>query len=340
MTFTKDTVRHLYHGRDTRARAFRFAMIGFDLASIIFFVASSLMRDAPWIYVADALIALVVMADLALRIWITNRPARLFTQLTTWADIIVIVTLLLPTVIESYLFLRVLRALRLLRSYHMLGDLRQEFDFFRRNEEVIHSAINLLVFVFLMTALVYVAQVNTNPNINNYIDALYFTVTALTTTGFGDITLQGTGGGCCRSPSWCSGWDCSCGLSRPSFAPSASTTSARTAASPATSRMPCTASTAGASCTSGPRARASCGTPVDPWSYQQTCGGTFFSRRVRLYSSGRIRPAMAINGRRNKPIGPGGGTRRLHHQPEHAPRHPGVLAGRAADGGEIGSTKV
>src|SRR5262245_54663240 len=28
----------------------------------------------------------------------------------------------------------------------------------------------------------------------------------------------------------------------------------------------------------------------------------------------RREPAMAINGRRNKPIGPGGGTRRLHHQ--------------------------
>ncbi len=26
-------------------------------------------------------------------------------------------------------------------------------------------------------------------------------------------------------------------------------------------------------------------------------------------------PAMAINGYRNKPIGPGGGTRRLHHKP-------------------------
>jgi len=27
----------------------------------------------------------------------------------------------------------------------------------------------------------------------------------------------------------------------------------------------------------------------------------------------RRKPAMAINGRRNKPFGPGGGTRRLHH---------------------------
>jgi voltage-gated potassium channel len=34
----------------------------------------------------------------------------------------------------------------------------------------------------------------TNPNIANYADALYFTVTALTTTGFGDITLPGTAG--------------------------------------------------------------------------------------------------------------------------------------------------
>ena len=33
-----------------------------------------------------------------------------------------------------------------------------------------------------------------NPLIANYADALYFTVTALTTTGFGDITLPGTMG--------------------------------------------------------------------------------------------------------------------------------------------------
>jgi voltage-gated potassium channel len=33
-----------------------------------------------------------------------------------------------------------------------------------------------------------------NPQIRNYADALYFTVTTLTTTGFGDITLTGTVG--------------------------------------------------------------------------------------------------------------------------------------------------
>lgn len=66
--------------------------------------------------------------------------------------------------------------------------------FFARNEEVVQSIINLLVFIFVVTALVYVSQVDVNPSIRNYVDALYFTVTTLTTTGFGDITLVGSAG--------------------------------------------------------------------------------------------------------------------------------------------------
>jgi len=46
----------------------------------------------------------------------------------------------------------------------------------------------------VMTGIVYQTQHATNKEIGNYADALYFTVTALTTTGFGDITLPGTVG--------------------------------------------------------------------------------------------------------------------------------------------------
>ena len=45
-----------------------------------------------------------------------------------------------------------------------------------------------------MTGLVYETQHWRNPAIANYVDALYFTVTTLTTTGFGDITLEGSTG--------------------------------------------------------------------------------------------------------------------------------------------------
>jgi len=54
--------------------------------------------------------------------------------------------------------------------------------------------VNLAVFVFVMTAVVYETQHAINPLIGNYADALYFTVTALTTTGFGDVVLTGTVG--------------------------------------------------------------------------------------------------------------------------------------------------
>ncbi|MCB1528304.1 MAG: two pore domain potassium channel family protein [Hyphomicrobiaceae bacterium] len=190
----KKTLYNLYHGHDPGARTFRFAILTFDLASILFFIGSSLLHDQPWIYTVDAVIAVFILLDLAARFWIDPNRRRMLWQLTTWADVIVIITLLLPSFLDSFLFLRVLRALRLLRSYRVLADLRTEFEFFRRNEDVIQSVVNLLVFVFIMTALVYVFQVHTNTKISNYIDALYFTVTALTTTGFGDITLEGTSG--------------------------------------------------------------------------------------------------------------------------------------------------
>ncbi len=152
------------------------------------------MPGSALIYTADALIALVILADFLAQYWIAGDKVRFFWQLTTWTDLIVIATLLLPALTESFLFLRVLRALRLLRSYHVVRDLRREYFFFRRNEEIIQSIVNLFFFIFVITALVYVLQVRSNPDINSYIDALYFTVATLTTTGFGDITLKKSSG--------------------------------------------------------------------------------------------------------------------------------------------------
>ncbi|MGD8925980.1 MAG: ion channel, partial [Thioalkalispiraceae bacterium] len=60
--------------------------------------------------------------------------------------------------------------------------------------DIIFSVVNLLVFIFIITAVVYVMQIGKNPAITNYVDALYFTVATLTTTGFGDIILVGESG--------------------------------------------------------------------------------------------------------------------------------------------------
>jgi voltage-gated potassium channel len=188
----REKVRKLYYGDDARARAFRFAMVGFDLVTVLFFVASSIVEPSPLFYLVDYAIALVLILDFAARAMVANRPWRFALQLSSVADLIVIASLLAPAFIDNLAFLRVVRMLRLLRSYHVVRELRGMSPWFRRNEEVVGSALNLFVFVFVVTAIVYVVEARRNPNIENYLDALYFTVATLTTTGFGDITMTDT----------------------------------------------------------------------------------------------------------------------------------------------------
>jgi voltage-gated potassium channel len=140
------------------------------------------------------MVGLVLLAEFVARLSVAANRWKFLLNPFGIADMMVIASLLAPIVGEGFAFLRVARILRLLRSYQLVKRLRRDFLFFRRNEQPILSAINLAVFLFVMTAIVYETQYRTNPGISNYVDALYFTVTALTTTGFGDIVLPGTVG--------------------------------------------------------------------------------------------------------------------------------------------------
>ena len=137
---------------------------------------------------------LLILADLLARLIISDRPWRELLHPVTWADAAAIVSFLAPLVGEPAGFLRVLRTLRVLQSRQLLARLRADFPYFRANEAIIVAVAKFAVFLFVMTGFVYETQHLSNPGITNYADALYFTVTALTTTGFGDITLQGTTG--------------------------------------------------------------------------------------------------------------------------------------------------
>lgn len=184
----------LYHGDSPGARLFRWSLLAFDLILIVFFVGLSFMDPGPWIVPVDFALAAVLAVDFGLRFWVAGRPLAFMLRASSLADLIVIVSLMLPALTESYVFLRVLRALRVMRSYHVLGELCRHSDWVRRNREAVEAVLNLVVFVFVVTALVYVTQARRNPEIHDYVDALYFTVTTLSTTGFGDITLVGQGG--------------------------------------------------------------------------------------------------------------------------------------------------
>lgn len=184
----------LYHGSSTRARHFRWGLLAFDGITILYFVIGSFFYNVDNQYLLEQGIGIIYLLELGARLTISKKRLRDIFHPVGLADLIVIASLLAPSLAGNFSFLRVLRSLRLLRSYHMLKNLRQQSTFVRLHEDVIFSIVNLLVFIFVITAIVYVSQVESNPAIQSYIDALYFTIATLTTTGFGDITLIGTSG--------------------------------------------------------------------------------------------------------------------------------------------------
>jgi voltage-gated potassium channel len=184
-------LRELYFGSSATARRFRYGIIFFDLLTLIFVIGTSFIPREPWIGVVDVAIGLILAAEYATHLAAHRAPGKHARRPSSLIDLVAILSFLAPLTGEGFGFLRVLRTLRLLHTYRTLNELRRDMPFFRKNEEAVIAGMHLAVFVFVMTAIVYESQRAINPKIADYADALYFTVTALTTTGFGDITLEG-----------------------------------------------------------------------------------------------------------------------------------------------------
>lgn len=192
-----EKIRSLYEDDTVAAHRFRYGVLVFDIATILFVIGTSFYDHTvtiETIETIDAVFGVLILTDFFIRFWIEKEKRLMAFRLATWADVAAVLSFLAPITGEGVGFLRILRTLRLLHTYQLLSRLRQDFSFFRKNEDIVLASLNLGVFLFVMTGLIYATQVNVNPEIRNYADALYFTVTTLTTTGFGDITLTGPWG--------------------------------------------------------------------------------------------------------------------------------------------------
>ncbi len=186
----KRQMRALYQGTSRKAKLFRWGIVTFDVATIAFFLATAIDELTPTILAIDIAIGLTILAEFLVRLWIQENRRRFLLSGATVIDLIVIASFLAPLFLQNFAFLRVLRILRFLQAFRLMDDLRDLLPALRGREHVIKAAGNLVVFVFMVTSLVWVLEAKQNPDITRYEDALYFTITTLTTTGFGDITLD------------------------------------------------------------------------------------------------------------------------------------------------------
>jgi voltage-gated potassium channel len=189
----KKTLTELYLGNNARARRFRLLLLGLDLVLVLPVLFWALTGHGAERGV-NLVLAVPVVLDLAARLWTARHPVKEIFSPYGFADAAVLVSVLAPLLSASLSFLLFLRVLRLLRSYRILRRWRTPFGWFHRHEETVFPALNLVIFLYAMTGIVYATESGINPGIRDWSDALYFTVTALTTTGFGDVVMKGPHG--------------------------------------------------------------------------------------------------------------------------------------------------
>lgn len=188
----RDALRILYHGSSPAALRFQMAVILIDLAIIAFFIASPLLRDRPSFLWVDYSVAALLAGDIVMRGLASSDVLRWLKQLTVLVDIFILVTLLMPNTLANLGFLRILRLWSLSRSGILWRPLRRAgYSTWR---DAAHAVVNLLTFLFVVTGFVYTFFFSEGSGIEGYVDALYFTVATVTTTGFGDIVLPGAWG--------------------------------------------------------------------------------------------------------------------------------------------------
>lgn len=188
----RHSLRLLYHGHSPASVRFQRAVLIVDLAIIVFFVAGPLLRDRPSYLWIDFAVAVLLLADIVARGLATTDIRRWLRQPTTLVDLFVLVTLLLPAWLANFGFLRILRLWTLSRTGFLWQPLRKRGH--AAWEETGRAVVNLVTFLFVVASFIFTFFEGEESGIEGYVDALYYTVTSVTTTGYGDITLPGTGG--------------------------------------------------------------------------------------------------------------------------------------------------
>ena len=109
---------------------------------------------------------------------------------------------ILPTLFQSVLpvfglsldiaFVKTIRVLKVLRIFRFLRFLADPHFFFGSISlellKVARLVTTILIIFFIGSGLFFYVEYSANPAVKNFGDAFYFTVVALTTVGFGDIT--------------------------------------------------------------------------------------------------------------------------------------------------------
>ncbi|AJD46087.1 ion transporter [Rhizobium sp. SEMIA 4085] len=186
----RHALRRLERAEGAQAFTLRLIFAVIDVAILAFFLLGPYLRSGPSYLIIDYAIAVWIAAEMAVLAVAAPSVRNWIRRPMTWIDFVVLATLLLPDLLFNFAFLRIMRFWAIGRSPLLKEALRKAG--YSHLLDVVRAVINLLVFLFMATGFVYTSFFYNREGGEGFVDALYFTVATVTTTGFGDITLPGT----------------------------------------------------------------------------------------------------------------------------------------------------
>ncbi len=194
MTPMSEFLLKVFKNTPSQRNLFYQFLVAFDIAFILLLFLEFTFPENAFIRTAEIGFGMLFILELVGRILFALRQKNPIFTVWNFFDLVIIFAIFQRFLFEDIFLLHLISSLRILRSYRLIKMLLKTNNFVSRNHEVVLSTVNLLVFIFIMTAMVFTLQAPKNPGINSYVDALYFTTTTLTTTGFGDIIVVGEDG--------------------------------------------------------------------------------------------------------------------------------------------------
>ena len=110
-------LRRLFYGHRPAAVAFQAGLLAVDLAAIAYFLGTTFVEDAPWLRAVDLLLGVLLALEFLGRMLAHRHPMHYVDNGAAMVDLVVIASLFVSALGSNLGFLRVLRTVRLLRSY-------------------------------------------------------------------------------------------------------------------------------------------------------------------------------------------------------------------------------
>jgi voltage-gated potassium channel len=170
-------------------RGINLFITGLVLVSSAIFVAETYKIPASLksqLDIFENAILIIFVVEYLLRFWCAERKLQHLLSLFSIIDFISILPFLLGAVDIG--FLRIFRWFRILRLIRFI-DRRTIFGYVSGEDSAIFTRILFTLFsiIFVYSGLIYQVEHASNSKFSTFLDAVYFSVSTVTTAGFGDI---------------------------------------------------------------------------------------------------------------------------------------------------------